>query len=380
MQTLRYSFVLALITLSQASAQIAATPVPHTPPRDQGAVGFCWSYTLNGLLESEALKSGKTVTLSPEYIGFYHMYDHLKENIGKFRFWARKKEPKSKFDKKLWELARVEAAKQVMGFLGQSPSEGAPNLTEPFTLLAKYGVVPEAIFNTKIGKDQSGMEKRVLNHFLDKLMLKSTVDDFAAHPEKIHAELAKVFGITPPMPDAPFTYEGREYSALSFVKDYLSFDSSQYQEVKVTRSNQSRIYPQILKSLDDGNSVPLGYIIFGDQFEEAKNTGVFDSANCKNQTCSKPAGGHAVLGVNYTSHSLIIKNSWGPTGLDVMGTASSDPAAKGYYAITTAYLDNPFRLTTTEKPSEKNPDPQPKPVLNDSAQGYTVVLKKQYLN
>ncbi|MCM0607358.1 MAG: hypothetical protein KA715_14810 [Xanthomonadaceae bacterium] len=375
------SLTLAVLCLFQnpAFAQNAGNPVPHTNPRDQGYVGFCWSYTLMGLMEGEALKSGKTITLSPEYVGFYHMYDGFLKGMPTFKALARKKLPTTGFGKKVWEPVRKMILEQALGFLQQTPSEGSPGMQAPFDYAAKYGIVPESIFETKISKERANMEKRIINYFSEKLQLKDTVADYEAHPEKLLAEFAIAFGATPPKPNDKFVYEGKEYTPLTFAKDYLNFDSSEYKEVIVTRSNQTSVYPKIQKSLADGNAVPMGFIIFGDTFEKTKQTGVFDSTACPNGTCEKISGGHAVLIVNEVYNGVIIKNSWGQTGHDVMGQASGDKSQYGFYTVTQSYLDNPFRLTVTDKPTDKNPNPQPKPRLSDDAQGYTIVLKKQYL-
>jgi len=157
----------------------------------------------------------------------------------------------------------------------------------------------------------------------------------------------------------------------------------------VTRSNQAQVVPQILKSINDGNIVPLAFIVFNETFDTAKNTGVFDSQACPNQTCTQPAGGHGVLAVNYMTptgaandpmSAIIIKNSWGQTGLNEMGVMPQDKSTTGYYELTAAYLDDAFRMTTTDKPTQQNPNPTPKPKLGDGDQGYSVVLKKQYIN
>lgn len=363
-----FSLFVILSVLSNTYAQTAGNPVPHTAPRDQGYVGFCWSYTLMGLMEGEALKSGKNITLSPEYVGFYHMYDGLLKSLPTIKFFARKKEPKSWFDKNAWELARKEIAKVVLQTLQQTPSEGSPGMAAPFQYAAQYGVVPESIFVTKITKDKANLEGRVLNMFIEKFKLKSTVEDYQAHNEKLFADFAAAFGATPPKPTDTFTYEGNNYTPITFMKTYLNFDPTAYKEVVVNRSNQSTILPKIQKSLADGFAVPMGFIIFKDSFELAKTSGTFDSATCANQTCTQIAGGHAVLIVNSSASGVIIKNSWGQTGQNVMGEQSQDTSTLGYYTVTSSYLDNPFRLTKDNKP-----------MLDDNAQGYSIVLRQPYL-
>ena len=117
---------------------------------------------------------------------------------------------------------------------------------------------------------------------------------------------------------------------------------------------------QLIKaSISDQTAVPVAFMVYEDQ-KSAQKSGVFSTANCVNNTCSKVAGGHAVLitGLKDNLDALIIKNSWGSIGLDDQGQATQVAADQGFFLI------KPDYLSLAE---------------NAGGNGWSFLLKKSYL-
>ncbi len=347
-------------------------PVDHTSVKDQGNVGFCWSYSSTGRIESEFLrKTGKALDLSEEYIGFFHIYDQILAFAPTYFTTFEKKPGKSGF-----------GAGLIIYFFFH-PGEGAPDLTLANTLIDKYGIVPESAFNYKIHggffqKSVEGRVRRFINQVLrdpvrNREFRETNVDGTLSsrpNPGKILTALAKIYTLesefdAKPAPGAlcnscrllnaiqGFTFAGTTYTPKSFAKNYLGFKASDYEQITVTEKNQAEVLTRLGAALDAGQPAEIGITLFNGYDVAHKTSGVFAPESCGKTAVCEAAGGHALLVVNRTMdprtralNGIVVRNSWGTEfGRDADGDRS---ATKGYDIVTIDYLNELFSKAKVE--------------------------------
>lgn len=336
-------FLLALGSqASWAEALLVKDGVLATTPKDQAYVGFCWSYAVNGLIEGETLKKkGITLDLSEEYVGFHHLYNQILENMPTLRrlaIYKTDRTPLTPFRK---------TALQVFVLALLHPSEGASGMGDMLNRVAQVGVVPESIFSYKIDTEGKMVEDRLTKFAAERMIYKEDLDFFnsPAGRDQLYTEVAQIFGATPPKPDDVFTFEGKPYTARTFMRDYVEFNPWGYRGVEISKENRSEGLRLVRKTLDGKTAVPIGFVVY-DDMKKAPITGRFDPAQCTGGHCSKAVGGHAVLAVNALVDGdsdgaltgLLVKNSWGSAqGLNSLGILEGD--TRGFNLITMSYLD-----------------------------------------
>ncbi|MDR3606758.1 MAG: C1 family peptidase [Oligoflexia bacterium] len=336
-------------------AEQTVGPVVHSAVEDQGDVGFCWAYSLSGLMEAESLKRGTKVTLSPEYLALNHMYYMINTYLPLF--------------------AQVDQAGSLGWLLKWIVEEifnpqGNVNLTMALRELAITGTMPESAFQYKFpfAVDAQGkrheihptLQERLQTFTSKNLFDKNKVAAYQANPELLRTELFNALGVTVPQPADSFTYEGASYTPMTFMSTYLAFNPGNYEEVAVLSGKYNSVtsdnpvlgytHDQAMRiiesALRDGVSVPIAFLIYSDQLT-AEQTGVFTPQDCDGDSCKTLEGGHAVLaiGLKETSQqspdpidALIIKNSWGTVGLDDHGEVTQDPAQRGFFLVSSDYL------------------------------------------
>lgn len=317
----------------EETSELAAAP--QTPTRDQGRIGFCWSYTAIALLESEILKkTGQRVDLSEEYIGFLHMSYQL-SNLAN-AYYAK-------------EITEVELEEYILEY----PSEGGyvaerPNSKDAFmqgatALIDMFGVVEESRWSVKFKSysdlyNYTAVLKRNFLSFVKENNSSSRRVDAMTIARKI-AEWNNLpaFPTSSIQPKQKWGINLRAYSYLT-AHSAVDFDS---------------VLLRVQKAVDDGFSVPIEVAIdwtrmpfqFG-PLSELQSSG---GANAIQQTSRAPfvnGGGHAMLVYdvkrenssgsveNGGFHSLLLKNSWG-TGKNEFGKEITD---SGNYFITRDYL------------------------------------------
>lgn|GEM_PF-1988011 len=340
------SFLLLATAMAPAFAQaeslLLKDSVPSSPVKDQAFVGFCWSYTVHGLMESELLKKkGITLDLSEEYVGFHHLYNQILENIPTLRNLAvfRKDSHKA-----LTSFKRLGLEILVMGFL--HPNEGSTT-AQMLQRVAQVGVVPEGVFSYKIDSEGKMVENNLIKFATEHLIYKEDLDFYSTTPGRaqLYEEVAAIFGSRPPRPDDVFEYEGKKYTARTFLRDYVEFAPSDFRTVEVDKKTREAGLMAVRRALEKNIAVPLGYLIYEDMQTASETTGRFDPEQCSGGRCTQPMGGHAVLIVNGTLNDtgrpldgVLVKNSWGPyKGLTSSGELVGD--SRGFNIITASYLD-----------------------------------------
>jgi hypothetical protein len=345
---------LLILGLHVGSAHAAQNPVQteavtHTAVENQGSVGFCWAYTLTGLMEGEARKQNVSANLSPEYLGFYHMYFQLQKHLSWFETVAQRisSDLRSNADSVV-EDAYNRIYVQDRFF---KPSEGND---EKIALqeIQISGTVPEEAFKFRVGTDakETDFENRVKNfvktNMLDggKLAQYKSVDQDGIN-QALFSELSKALKISPPKPNDTFTFEGRSFTPRTFMTDYMRFDPKAWVELDATSDKQAKAESLIRQVLSKNIQVPVAFLVFDDTNSERQNAqilveknGEFSTRFCTDGKCAEPAGAHAVLIVNSTSDAFVVKNSWGHIGRDDRGGKTSVTSETGFFLLDFSYL------------------------------------------
>ena len=341
---------------AQADFRAEQQAVTHTAIRSQGQVGFCWAYTLAGLMEGEAKKDKINVLLSPEYLGFYHMYFQLQKHLSWFGVVVRHLDQNNQ---SAFESVTQDAYERIYvrdRFYKQGEgNDEALALNE----LEISGAVPQEVFNFKLGtqiKDQD-FELKIKNFIKAKMLVAKNLDSFKTTDgngmnETLFEALAKSLDLTPPKPSDSFTFQGKSFTPKTFVTDYLKFDPGAFVQIAVTPAKQQRALNLIRDTLKANDAVPIGFEVFMDPnpsgdnaLKQAGKTGDFSNRFCPGGQCKQIDGGHEVLGVNWTEDSkgnvtsIIIKNSWGHQGgRNDRGQETREDSESGFFILESDYL------------------------------------------
>ena len=206
--------------------------VTHSSVQNQGHVGFCWAYTLAGFMEGEAKKENIGVVVSPEYLGFYHMYFQLQKHLSWFSNQAHHIK-QSDMD------AAVDDAYNRIYVQNRffTPNEGNDEKTA-LQELEVSGAVPQEVFDFKLGSGtkETDFENSIksfikTNMFSDKTLETFKAADSNGISETLYDAFSKALHISPPKPSDSFTFQGHSFTPKTFVADYLKFDPSAYVEL-----------------------------------------------------------------------------------------------------------------------------------------------------
>ena len=300
--------------------------IPQTGAKNQYSVGFCWAYSVAGLMEAVELKNGTTLDLSEEYLGFYHIFDQLK---------------------KILDASDPVAALHDVHEGFRVP--GALKLAE------EVGMVPEDVFNFKF--DATGdLQARIGEHFSKTFADPAKLRAYRSNDRLIFSELVEIFGKKPIQPTDSFTFQGKRYTPISFMKERISVRADDFESITFTPDNFDMVTHYLKRALADQMPVPYSTMtLFGIGGDDP----VWDASKCKDTGCL-PDGGHAMLAVDFVTEggrggamsaaevkkvfhnpfqAVIVKNSWGLVGNGQDGTPAATENDKGYFTITRSFIE-----------------------------------------
>ncbi|HSU29436.1 MAG TPA: C1 family peptidase [Chitinophagaceae bacterium] len=186
-------------TLSVEELQLKPPSNIHcTTVKDQHMSSTCWSFASNSLLESDLLKKGlKDVDLSEMFVARYSYLRKIKRHLqlkgGNFFT------PGGQFHDVIW-VAR------------------------------NYGMVPESAYPGLTDGNSSHNHAKldtVIKHFVDDLLAKGMND---LDEEGRHFADSVFDHYLGPVPDH-FIYQGKEYTAQTYLREVLSFNPDDYIEI-----------------------------------------------------------------------------------------------------------------------------------------------------
>ncbi len=296
-----------------------------TPPRDQGPIGFCWSYGTMALLESLHLtRTGESIVLSPEAFGFYHYVNLLKA------YFVNEEQ----IDRLIVMMTRKE------GNLDANIIYDRAEYSSPPILLKAYGVVPESVYVKKFPVSMTRTSDADLFHrgLLERINLLIATKGKSYLETMSEDDIIKEVMVSPDpsgytaAPPTSFTFKGKTYTPRSFLKDYLKVDPSAltvkvvYPELEESRASNvdqlslSQFISYVNRNLAAGIPMPFRVDIDIDRLSQ----GVFTTVPLASAGTPPPAftsiGGHLMLLIGPTRQPLdatenqdrlIVKNSWG---------------------------------------------------------------------
>ena len=167
------------------------------PPVSQGNTGTCWDFSTLSFYESEIFRmTGKKVKLSEMYV-VYHEY------LEKARRYVQER-GNSLFD----EGSEGNAAARIAGM---------------------YGLVPESEYSGLInGRKFHDHEKMVseMKSYLESLKISN-----AWNEQAVLETIADIMNHYLGVPPVKFMVNGKEYTPVSYMKDYLKLDPSDFVEI-----------------------------------------------------------------------------------------------------------------------------------------------------
>ncbi len=169
----------------------------HTPTISQGNTGTCWCFSTTSFMESEEHRLyKKDVKLSEMYTVY-------------------------------WEY--VEKAKGFVASRGTSRfSEGseANAVTRDYK---KYGIVPRSVYNGMLPGEKFYSHDLMMKEM--KTYLQNVKKTNAWNEKEVVATIKSILNHYMTAPPTSFTYDGKQYTPKSFLKDYLKLNMNDYVDV-----------------------------------------------------------------------------------------------------------------------------------------------------
>lgn len=322
------------IGISEKAISSKTVYIEETIAKNQDQIGFCWSYSIIGLLESLELQKGNTYNLSEEYLGYYHLLNQVETAINS-------SDPANELD----EITE--------GFFAWPGME----------LMTKVGIVPESIFNKKFKTKGISIDDNIKAFFSKAIKDPAKLAEYRADRDLIYKDLANIFGASPIKPTDSFDYKGKTYTPVTFLKERLHFKLSNFENVEVKNVDPSEMEVAMHKlkvALMQKISIPFGVAVF-----DNISGNVWDTLGCeKSDEGCRASSGHAMLIADFLTRggrfgdmplsevkdilnnplsAILVKNSWGFQGVD-QNNNSSTGKDTGYNIITRAYLQESLKV------------------------------------
>ncbi len=212
--------------------------LPATPVEDQHRSGTCWAFSGLSFLQSEMMRIGKPeVNLSEMFIVWYTYAEKARKFV------------------------------RLHGNLNFSAGGAFHDVTN---MIAKYGIVPESVYTgLKYGEDKHvhGEMDRVLQEYAEAVVENKNRKLSTAWHDAYTQIIDTYLGTIP----KSFSYEGQNYSPLSFAEKYVGLNMNDY--VEVTSFTHHPFYSDFIIEIPDNWSWDKVYNVPLNEFEE-----IFDYA------------------------------------------------------------------------------------------------------
>lgn len=337
----------------QASG-IDAVNILQTPIENQFSIGFCWSYATIGLIESNhKVKTGESINLSEEALGYLRMRNELKDIANQYR----------KGSISLQTAMEQTRGRSIEGWYVRSGDQDKSR--DAMELIDDFGLVPESEWSVKFDSPQSVKTlKNALQAPFQALLTSDSPITSEALDTVMTAEGA--FTSTPP---SSVTINGKTMTSREYARDIIGFKSSDYIAIRARNATDSlRLIQLAKKTLAAGYSVPLS---FGVSYDNLKD-GLFLAPNYEARDLDNNPdlvdsiigidGGHAVLITDFVNINGVegeippeelraevkksaeelayvkFKNSWGAgdSTNEIGKSVTSSP--DGYYRMDLGYI------------------------------------------
>ncbi len=270
------------------SSTIDAVSIEQTPIENQFSIGFCWSYATIGLIESNhKVKTGETINLSEEAIGYLRMRNELKEIATSFR----------KGSISLQTALESTRGKSLEGWVVRAGDHEKSR--DAMELIDDFGLVPESIWSVKFDSPESA---RRLKSAIQEPFKALLTGEQSISNESLDAVLTAE-GAFPSRPPSSLTIDGKTMTSQEYARDVIGFKSSDYVAIRARNAVDSLRLIQIAKkTLAAGYSVPLS---FGVSYDNLKG-GLFLAPNFKaTDLDANPELVDSIIGLN-GGHAVLI--------------------------------------------------------------------------
>jgi bleomycin hydrolase len=207
--------------------------IPVTSIKDQYRSGTCWAFSGIGMLEAEMLRQGKPeVDLSEMYI--------------------------------VWHTYSEKSVKDVRLHGSLNFSAGGA-FHDVLNMIRKYGIVPECVYdglNYGEKKHVHGEMDRMLSEEVNAVIENRNKKLSTAWHDAVNNTLNSYLGELP----KSFTYDGKEYTPLSFAKEYVGLNMNDY--VEITSYTHHPFYSKFILEVPDNWSWDEVYNVPMEEMEQ----------------------------------------------------------------------------------------------------------------
>lgn len=355
-KTLGICFIISVISAACSQPRhetaLKTVAIPQTPVQNQDKIGFCWAYSTMALIESQyKLKTGKTVVLSPEALGFYRMVEGL------------------------YQMTRIRSAQDIIAHFALDNLQGYwvvkegsdSGLGDAMRLIDIYGVIPESAWRYKFTSESQVEEVTVnIKAGLVKLVWAQILKGKDASELTRQDIIDKVMTFREAFPSAPpaeFAVDGQMLSAREYLGTTLQFDPHAFDGYEALQpKNLTEFLAAIKRSLIRGVDPIIGFPVQ----RNLLNGDTFSGKSLKSADDMREDGWHAVAVTDFVNIGssegalpsaqivaefkrpttdidyIVIKNSWGTEEMkDTDGTVHGSKT--GYYKIDYSYLEASVR-------------------------------------
>jgi hypothetical protein len=318
----------------QSGSTTKTVGIPLSKVKNQGMSGFCWSYSINGMVESWALShKSLQLTLSEDYTAFFR----LAKQIHAFT---------------------METDGDTLAAGGYAcPLKQGAHLKDVIELVREYGVVPSNVWNSKIPWNSAGIVDELKQKLLEKLgqYVKGRKAGTTTLQEIVdHVMVGE--GLFPPLPKGSFSYGGQNWTPQSFLRERIGFNPDDYVDLMLTKpEDYETLVGAIKRSLAQGIPVPIGMHLLRGRSAEIKP---FEANHIEPKVSNFTSqGGHIVLATDFVNAGgqigamskgeiekavaespenvafVVVKNSWG----EEQGSATPG-VPRGFMVVDKGYL------------------------------------------
>jgi len=356
------------------------------PVQNQGQVGFCWSYAINGLCEEiYQIQTGQQIILSPEFLGYWEVTRYLTQGFADGK--STKLTQNQLLDLFNVYTPNTHSSGVAIGWTPANMLNSKPNYgagieqgvtdisADGLALLTSYGLMPQNVWSYKIPTQNdldvtmSYIRTNFLNFYLNTNSPTTTEDVMSSQV------VASGFGGT--VPPSSFSFQGQTYTSVDFANNVIGCKASNFHTVTVgsTIDAVTAAFGTIQQITNQGLYVPLGInwdfnqmipVGGSDNDPAGPITNPFPGVlltPVSNVNTYNPYNMHEVLISDVQTDPnlgpyLVVQNSW--------GTGNNLGNGMGY--ITQSYIQKMLSLEMAWAASQ-NP-----PIANYQAQSFSILL------
>ncbi|MEI8026994.1 MAG: C1 family peptidase [Pseudomonadota bacterium] len=195
----------------QSDSQPQTFETPNTEIKNQGRIGFCWAYAAIAMIESDyKRRTGKDIDLSEESLGFFLLAEYIKQGGDQFLRTA---------------LSLPTTQPKI---------EEGSSIPEAFSLIARWGLIPESQWSVKFDTDSEVNQAKdsIAGEWRQKVEALRINGSNAVPFDDVVSILTKKAFRTPP-PFQSFDNGSGAMSAIRYAREVIGFNPNNYEFVTI---------------------------------------------------------------------------------------------------------------------------------------------------